>query len=85
VTPAQGEQVIAILRGRDAELTIATLASGKVFKVLNIAWGRDDGAEFDHVTTNISPSVEGYDLDGFLTSEICYARLSSPKTHDKKA
>ena len=68
--PAQGNEVRSILNARDGRLTVATLTSGRVFSIKNIAWGRDDGAEFDHITTNISPEIIGYSIDFFHTSEV---------------
>jgi hypothetical protein len=38
--------------------------------VRNIAWGYDIGDEFAHVTTNVSPAVEGASIDFFFTSEV---------------
>jgi hypothetical protein len=38
--------------------------------VFNIAWGEDFGDDYEHVTTNISPSVEGTTVDLFFTDEV---------------
>lgn len=68
--PEQGEEALTILRSRDGQLTVAALSNGRASKILNIAWGRDDGADFDHITTNISPSTDGLPIDFFHTFEI---------------
>lgn len=70
MTPEQGNEVLSILRSRDGLLTSAKLADGRAFRIMNIAWGRDDGADFDHITTNVSPSVVGFAVDFFHTSEV---------------
>ena len=70
MTSEQGKEVISVLRVRDGQMTIATLADGRIYRIMNIAWGRDDGADFDHVTTNMSPYITGLPNDFFHTSEI---------------
>ncbi|MGB7176579.1 MAG: hypothetical protein WBD33_06995 [Xanthobacteraceae bacterium] len=70
VTPDQGERALSVLRSRDRRLTSAAMTDGRIFQIMNIAWGRDDGADFDHVTTNISPRVAGLEVDFFHTREI---------------
>ena len=39
-------------------------------RVLNIAWGYDAGDSYAHITTNISPSVPGFETDFFSTKEV---------------
>ena len=68
--PTQGNEVRSILTARDGRLTVAKLTSGSVLSIKNIAWGRDDGADFDHITTNISPEISGFSIDFFHTSEV---------------
>lgn len=46
------------------------MADGRVLTVFNIAWGLDDGEDYEHLTTNISPGVEDASVDFFLTSEV---------------
>jgi hypothetical protein len=46
------------------------LADDRLLRVLNIAWGYDLGDDHAHVTTNISPSEAGADIDFFFTCEI---------------
>ena len=70
------EDLIGLLCGRDGQETEAELQDGRRCRVLNIAWGYDAGDDYAHVTTNISPSVHGFDVDFFFTNEIL--RLRDP-------
>jgi hypothetical protein len=74
--PELAARIVPILRDRDGHLTLVTMADGRVLKVFNIAWGQDAGEDYEHVTTNISPSIEGQVVDFFLTSEV--ANISIP-------
>ncbi|MEM9426677.1 MAG: hypothetical protein AAGA06_08235 [Pseudomonadota bacterium] len=55
---------------RDGTATIAVFEDGKEAIFFNIAWGYDLGDEFAHITTNISPEIEGASVDFFFTSEL---------------
>ncbi|MEP7379101.1 MAG: hypothetical protein ABI725_06000 [Chloroflexota bacterium] len=70
MTPAEGEAIVGMLRDRDGRLTLIHLADGRQCRVFNIVWGRDMAAEFDHITTNISPSVETEAIDFFHTDQV---------------
>ena len=79
MTPQEGEQVFHILHRRDGKLSNVSLADGTTCIVWNIAWGRDLGEEFDHITANCSPFVSdnGEPADTpeapmhfFLTSQV---------------
>ena len=59
-----------ILESRDGRASIVELASGERLKVHNIAWGRDMGEDWEHITTNVSPDVPGESIDWFLTSDV---------------
>ncbi|MCW2779763.1 MAG: hypothetical protein JWR35_212 [Marmoricola sp.] len=67
--PADAE-VINLLVKRDGIPTLVTLKNGLGLTVRNIAWGYDIGDEFAHVTTNISPAVDGASIDTFFTNDI---------------
>ena len=69
-SPGHAAEIIPLLRKRDGQSTIVTMVDGRVFEVFNIAWGLDDGADYEHVTSNISPSVEGRCVDFFLTNDV---------------
>jgi hypothetical protein len=64
------EAILRLLRQRDGRLTKVVLGDGRTLAVFNIAWGHDVGDSFAHVTTNISPSVEGADIDVFTTDSV---------------
>lgn len=72
--PPADELVIDLLSSRDGQLTEVFLRDGRLYRVFNIAWGYDMGDEYAHVTSNISPSVEGEPVDLFRTSEIAIIR-----------
>ena len=78
VTPAHCALIAPLLRERDGEATLVQLRDGRTFEVLNIAWGIDDGDDFEHVSTNVSPSVEGKSFDFFHTDEVL--RVVDPET-----
>ncbi len=64
-------KILEILKRRDARWTDVHLRDGKVLAVFNIAWGRDLGDEYAHVTTNCSP-MQGDEvpIDFFYTWEV---------------
>ena len=63
-------EVIALLASRDGIPTLVTLNAGSQCTVHNIAWGYDVGDEYAHVTTNVSPEIDGASIDFFFTSDI---------------
>lgn len=63
-------EVITLLASRDGIPTVVTLNTGSQCTVHNIAWGYDVGDECAHVTTNISPKIEGASIDFFFTHDI---------------
>jgi hypothetical protein len=70
--------VVQVLRRRSQVATCVELQDGRELVVWNIAWGQDyEDPEF-HVTTNISPSVEGGSIDLFRTDEV--RRIVDPVT-----
>jgi hypothetical protein len=64
------ELLIALMRARDGVDTQVLLRSGEGHLVCNIAWGYDEGDEWAHVTTNISPETPGRSIDFFVTSGV---------------
>jgi hypothetical protein len=79
MNPEQGEKALDILKERCGQMTFVSLYNRTVVQVIDIAWGRDMGVDYDHVTTNISPGREGLDFDFFLTSEIKQIRTEDGK------
>ena len=74
------ETLISLLRDRDGMATRVILRDKRLLTVVNIAWGYDMGDEFAHVTTNVSPSVEGTGVDVFYTSDV--DTVSDPSSGD---
>lgn len=70
VAPSRAAEIVPILRKRDGRATSVTLTEGSVLTVFNIAWGSDEGEDYEHLTTNISPSIQGSSTDFFLTSDV---------------
>lgn len=67
---AADESVLGVFQERDGRPTRALLRDGRSLVVHNIAWGYDDGDEWAHITSNISPRVQGFGIDFFHTSEV---------------
>ena len=57
---------------------MALLRDGRSLIVYNVAWGYDEGNDWAHVTTNISPSLAGVAVDFFYTSAVL--RLDDAET-----
>jgi hypothetical protein len=64
------EALLAMFQARDGSPLRAVLCNGNVLTVFNIAWGYDLGDEYAHVTSNVSPPVEGSAVDLFFTSDV---------------
>src|ERR1035437_7272723 len=43
---------------------------GNILTVFNIAWGYDVGDEYSHVTSSVSPAVEGSAVHLFFTNDV---------------
>jgi hypothetical protein len=67
---APDADVIDLLVDRDGVPRVVTLTDGTQLTVHNIAWGYDIGDEYAHITTNISPEVDGASIDSVVTSDI---------------
>ena len=52
------------------------LSGPRSLEVFNIAWGEDMGDDYEHLTTNISPDIDGTTVDLFFTDEV--ARIVDP-------
>ncbi|MFD0149438.1 hypothetical protein ACWGQ4_00230 [Streptomyces sp. NPDC055721] len=64
------EATLQLLQDRDGLPSEVLLRDGVTLTVFNIAWGYDLGDEYAHVTSNISPAVEGATVDLFFTSSV---------------
>ncbi len=64
---------------RCGQWTLVELCDGRQLQIFDIAWGRDSGADFDHITTNVSPGPsEDHTIDFFHTSEVAF--MTDPST-----
>jgi len=59
-------------------MTRLELSGERSLDVFNIAWGEDIGDDYEHVTTNISPDLNGGIIDLFFTDEV--ARVFDPES-----
>jgi len=46
------------------------LSGNRTLPVFNLAWGKDIGDAFEHLTANISPGLDGAAADLFFTDEV---------------
>ena len=69
---AQDEDLLECLGRRGGRETVVVLRDGRRLTVYDIAWGYDMGDSRAHVTTNVSPGVEGVSVDFFSTSEVAF-------------
>jgi len=68
MNPEVGETICKILEKRCGLETHIKLDDGRKIIVWNIAWGKDIGDEYDHITTNISPEPDcEHTVDLFYT------------------
>lgn len=78
----QAKQALEILRSRCGQRTDVTLSSGRQIAVWDIAWGCDEGDEFDHITTNISQGpTPPHEVDFIFSSEI--SAMADPATGER--
>lgn len=62
--------LIETIRSQDGHELIIQLINGEIKTVWNIAWGYDNGDDFAHITTNISPAIKGASIDIFYSYDI---------------
>lgn len=68
--PAADGDLVALFQSRDGQATEVVLRDGQRLIVFNIAWGYDIADEYAHVTTNVSPDVEGATIDFFFNDDV---------------
>lgn len=68
--PPRDEALLATFHERDGSPLSVVLRNGSILTVFNIAWGYDVGDEYSHVTSNVSPDVEGSPIDLFFTNDV---------------
>jgi hypothetical protein len=69
-SPAHCRLIVPILCSRDGLPTEVLLSGDRSLTVLNIAWGEDIGDDYEHLTSNVSPTVDGGSIDLFFTDEV---------------
>ena len=72
--------VLSALQERDGTVTEVELIDGQRLTVVNIAWGYDMGDRFSHITTNMSPTVDGLAIDFFYSSSVVQVIDPATKT-----
>jgi hypothetical protein len=81
MTEPADQELIDLLVAREGIWTEVELFDGKTLRVLNIAWGYDQGDEYAHVTTNCSPSPgRRVPMDFFFTNDV--TRVIDPETRE---
>ncbi|TAJ69956.1 MAG: hypothetical protein EPO51_20765 [Phenylobacterium sp.] len=73
-----GAPIRKLLEARDGQETTVRLASGEELAVYDVAWGRDIGDLWEHVTANCSPGRDGQPIHFFHMSEV--TQLVNPET-----
>ena len=68
------DELIRLLRERDGLRTVVDTRRNVSLLVVNIGWGYDLSEPYAHVSTNVSPTVEGEDYDLFHTFEVTRVR-----------
>jgi hypothetical protein len=64
------EALLAMFLERDGSPSRVVLRDGTILTVFNVAWGYDVGDEYSHVTSKVSPAVEGSAVDSFFTNDV---------------
>jgi hypothetical protein len=62
--------LVDLLRQRDGASTTVIFKDDRRLEVRNVACGYDEGDEYAHISTNVSPQVTGVPFDFFFTSEV---------------
>jgi hypothetical protein len=64
------EALLAMFLERVGSPSRVVLRDGNILTVFNIAWGYDVGDEYSHVTSSVSPAVEGSAVHLFFTNDV---------------
>jgi hypothetical protein len=68
--------IVPLLEARSGQRTKLELSELRSLDVFNIAWGEDIGDDYQHITANVSPEVDGAAVDLFFTDEV--VRVTDP-------
>ena len=69
-TDGPGAPILNLLAQRTGQPTIVKLFDGRELVAFDVAWGRDIGDLWEHVTTNCSPPQPGRPTDFFYMSDV---------------
>ena len=69
-SPTHCRRIAPHLTARDGQKTRVELSGPRSLEVFNIAWGDDMGDDYEHITSNISPMVDGSTIELFFTDEV---------------
>ena len=71
-------QLAELQRGRPAMVVLKT---GQRCLVYDVAWGRDRGETYHHLTTNISPGRDRAEVDFFTTDQIQFIEIGGRRIY----
>ena len=75
-------RLIDLFTSRAGLETRVHLMDGSVLRVVNVVWGRDDGDDHAHGSTNVSPSLDDsqtYPFEFFFTYQV--VRVIDPQSN----
>lgn len=78
MTDYKDKHIIELLKASDGKPVVIELQDNNKLVVWNIAWGYDMEDEYAHITTNVSPEINGTQIDFFYSYEI--ERISDQKS-----
>ncbi|MET4684866.1 hypothetical protein [Brevundimonas faecalis] len=78
LVPGRGFELVNLLKARGGQLTLLVLTDGRTLRAFNSAYGRDMGDEWEHTTLNVSPDVNGEEIEFVWTSDV--VRAIDPQT-----
>jgi hypothetical protein len=74
ILPGKGRRLVRLLAGRRGRPTLLRLTDGREVTAFNSVWGRDWGAEWEHLTLNLSPRVAGAEVRTVSAEQVVEAR-----------
>ena len=70
IVPGFGIEIVELLEARNGLMTLVEMANGQTIEAYDSAAGRDMGEDWEHVTLNASPPIDGRDIHFVMTSDI---------------
>ncbi len=74
ILPGRGRGLVRVLAARRGRATTLRLIDGREVTAWNCVWGRDWGAEWEHLTLNLSPRIAGATVETVSTRSVVEAR-----------